>query len=93
MSWVVAVWIVVWILLVGGAAVFLGLLVRNVFRRGAALFTELSLAADRLQVIDEELQELQERSAPQVAVFESPAELRRQRILVRRRPKHRAGRA
>jgi len=41
-------WVLLWLLLIVGAAVFLTLLVRRVWRQAKALAAELSRASDRL---------------------------------------------
>jgi hypothetical protein len=92
-------WVLLWAALVIGSAGAIFLQGRSLWRKVSALFTELGTAADRLGVLDRELNSLAER-APEVsrdlAVFADPARLRQERAMTRsgqsdgRTPRHRA---
>ena len=75
-------WVVLWIVLVAGAVAVLGVLGRDVYRKGRVLLADVSEASLRLgeaaaplQDAAEELEELRE----ELAVFADPTELRRAR--------------
>ena len=75
-------WVVLWAVLVAGAVALLGVLGRDVYRKGRVLLADLSEASLRLgeaaaplQDAAEDLEELRE----ELAVFADPTELRRAR--------------
>ncbi len=75
------VWVFVWAALVAAAAWTMYLLGRSLWRKAMALLRELSLASERLTVLSEELGALATPppGSPDLAVFDSPARLRRER--------------
>lgn len=77
----VALWIVGWLLLIAVGGLVLFLLGRSTYRRATLLFRELSVASERLTVVNERLQQLNRgaEAATVVAVFDSPSRLRQQR--------------
>jgi len=93
MTWA---WTVLWIVLVVGAAAFLFVIIRSLWRKVMALVRELGAAADRLSAVSAELGAMAgaaEQEEP--AIFSDPAELRRRRYLSSREPaggSRRAGR-
>jgi hypothetical protein len=83
-------WTLLWVVLVVGALGVFFLVGRSLWRKGSALASELGAAADRLSAVADELGTLTEKSGPpDLAVFADPAELRRRRVLDRRRPSRR----
>lgn len=90
------VWFLVWAVLVVLALLVLGRLAWSVFRKGVALFAEMGEASMRLSAIAEQVEKLTEpRAAPDLAVFEDPYRLRRERdrrARERRRSRARAAR-
>jgi hypothetical protein len=95
---VIWLWVALWIVLVLGGAAVLGLIGRDVYRKGKALARVAAEDADRLtrameplQVAAEELEELRD----ELAVFADPHELRRERAKAAKRKargRHRLGR-
>jgi hypothetical protein len=89
--------VVLWVVLVVGANVVLLRLGRSLWRKAAALVSELDAAADRLAVVTAELRaEPETVTAEEPAVFADPGRLRRQRFLASRQarrgaPRRRAG--
>ena len=76
------IWVVLWTVLVLGAAALLGVLGRDVYRKGRALLADVSEAslrlgeaAEPLQDATDDLEELRE----ELAVFADPHERRRAR--------------
>lgn len=69
---------------------------RSLWRKAAALLTELGVAAERLSAVSAELEAITGgRAEPEPAVFADPTELRRQRYLASKqaaRERHRGGR-
>jgi hypothetical protein len=87
------VWVFLWAALTAGAAWTMFLLGRSLWRKSMALLGELGTASERFAVLSEEVNALGESSrlAPELAVFEDPADLRRQRAAGNRhRARHRA---
>jgi hypothetical protein len=90
-------WILLWLVLLAGAAVVLFLLGRRLVHQGLAVMGELAVAGERVQALQDELARL-EVSAERphdAAVFADAAALRREheRIVRRsRRRRHRAAR-
>lgn len=81
-------WVFAWAALVSAAAWTAYVLGRSLWRKAMVLLEELSLASERLSVLSEELETLG-RSLPSeegLAVFDSPARLRRERAAARRQP-------
>ena len=82
-------WTLLWLVLVIGAAGYLFLLLRALWRKLSALFTELGAAAELMGTVSEQLEALNEAAAaasarsgtaePEPAVFADPQVLRRQR--------------
>ena len=92
-------WVTLWVLLVLGGAAVLGLIGRDVYRKGKALARVAAVEADRLTRAMEPLQaaaeELEERRE-ELAVFADPTELRRERAKAAKRKargRHRLGQA
>jgi hypothetical protein len=80
-------WTLLWVVLVLGSLWVLFLLGRSLWRKAAALLSELETASERLAAVSAQLDALGER-APQPeepAVFADPAELRRARAAQARR--------
>jgi hypothetical protein len=94
---VIWLWVALWIVLVLGGAAVLGLIGRDVYRKGKALARVAAEDADRLtrameplQVAAEELEERRE----ELAVFADPDQLRRERAKAAKRKargRHRLG--
>ena len=73
-------WFLVWAVLVVLALVVIGRLVWSLFHKGVALVAEMGEASTRLSQVAEQVERLTEqRAAPQLAVFEDPRALRRER--------------
>lgn len=73
-------WFVVWTVLVLLAVAVIGRLAWRVFRQGVALVAELGEASERLSAIATQVEQLAEtRDQPELAVFEDPRRLRRER--------------
>lgn len=89
-------WFLVWAVLVVLALLVLGRLGWSVFRKGVALVGEMGEASMRLSAIAEQVEKLTEaQPAPELAVFEDPHRLRRERerrAKERRRSRARAAR-
>lgn len=89
-------WFLVWAVLVVVALLVLGRLAWSVFRKSVALIGEMGEASTRLSAIAEQVEKLTEtRPAPELAVFEDPHRLRRERerrAKERRRSRARAAR-
>ncbi len=70
-----------WIVLVLGALAVFALAGRSLWRKGAALITELETAGDRFAAVSQELEAFGDRAArqPDLAVFADPVDLRRDR--------------
>jgi hypothetical protein len=72
------VWLVVWVLLLAFAALVLYRCGRMLWRKTAALFTELGEAGDRMALAGELRDAVAAAQAePELAVFADPAQLRR----------------
>lgn len=72
-------WFLVWSALVVLAVLVLGRLAWSVFRKGVALISEMGEAGTRLSAIAEQVEHLAEQRPTQLAVFEDPQRLRRER--------------
>ena len=84
MSW--WLWVLIWLALAVGAVLFLFLMLRQLWRKLRALFTELSTATERLSAVAEELERLEDRRTTEAgppAVFADPTGLRAQRFAAR----------
>jgi hypothetical protein len=55
-------WVLLWVVLVLGAAAVLGLIGRNLWRKAKALTGEMSAASERLSAVASSLADLQERA-------------------------------
>ncbi len=83
-------WFLIWSVLVVVAAVVLFLLVRRIVRGGLAVLTEAGRASERLGAISAQVDRLGEPAAAgPPAVFDDPAELRRERDRRRRAARRR----
>jgi hypothetical protein len=76
------IWVALWIVLLLGAGVVLGVLGLDVYRKGRAFMADVAEAAERLgeaaAPLQEAAEELEERRE-ELAVFADPVELRRAR--------------
>lgn len=74
-------WFLVWTLLVVAGLALIGWLVWRVVRSGAALARELAEASERVAALSAQVERLQEatRREPELAVFDDPVRLRRER--------------
>jgi hypothetical protein len=85
---VIWLWVALWVLLIVGATAVLGLIVRDVYRKGKALARVAAEEAERLSRAMAPLQdaadELEERRE-ELAVFADPTELRRDRAKAAKR--------
>jgi len=80
-------WTLLWLVLVIGAVGYLFLLLRALWRKLSALFTELGAAAELMGSVSQQLEALNEAAAgarsgtaePEPAVFADPQALRRKR--------------
>jgi hypothetical protein len=76
------IWVALWVVLLTGAAVVLGLVGRDVWRKGKALAADLGEASARIDRVMTPLQdaaeELEDRRE-ELAVFSNPETLRRER--------------
>lgn len=87
-------WFAVWAVLAVLALVVLGRLGWSVFRKGVALAGELGRASERVSEIAAQVDQLaQLREPPELAVFEDPRRLRRERDLRERERQRRRRRA
>lgn len=88
-------WFLVWSALVVLAALVLGRLAWSAFRKGVALVSEIGEASTRLSAVAEQVERLTQQRPTQLAVFEDPQQLRRERqrrAKERRRSRARAAR-
>lgn len=87
-------WFLVWAVLVVLALLILGRLAWSVFRKGVALVGEMGEASTRLSSLAEQVDKLTDpRPAPELAVFEDPHRLRRERDRRARERRRRRARA
>ena len=77
-------WVLLWLVLLAGAAGVFFLIARSLWRKAGALLRELGTAADRLGAVSEGLQQLATQTA-EPAVFSSASQLRQDRILAGKR--------
>jgi hypothetical protein len=88
-------WLLFWVVLVGGSALWLGLLVRDVWRRAGALGTEVSRVSGMVAALEARADVLREVDLGPVAATQPPhgmrAEYRAQRA--RQRAERRSRRA
>jgi hypothetical protein len=85
-------WVLIWTLLLLGAAAVFAVLGRTLYRKASALVLELGRAGDQLAAVAERLEELEEPdpgTAAEPAIFASPSQLRLERLRPRR-GRHRA---
>lgn len=84
-------WVLIWTLLLLGAAAVFAVLGRSLYRKASALVLELGRAGDQLAAVAERLEELEEPDpgAAEPAIFASPSQLRLERLRPRR-GRHRA---
>jgi hypothetical protein len=78
--WWVLLWVVVLLLALGVLTLF----ARSLWRKASELLKELAAASDQLQVVNEGLQQLAERTRSDPAVFTPAAQLRQEQILAGR---------
>lgn len=81
-------WVALWVVLIGGAAAVLGLIARDVYRKGKALARVAAAEADRLSRAMAPLQDAAEQleeHREELAVFADPTELRRDRAKAAKR--------
>jgi hypothetical protein len=79
-------WVLIWLALAVGAAGFLFLMLRQLWRKLRDLFTELGTATERLSAVAEELERLEDRRVTEPespAVFADPTGLRAERFAAR----------
>ncbi len=75
-------WLCVWVVLVTGSAGVLFWLLRSLWRKAAALAHEFGQAAQQLEAVSHQLEQLSSALAPtdpELAMFQDPAVLRRER--------------
>lgn len=75
-------WTLLWAVLLAGAGFVFFRIGLSLWRKAAALLTELGAAAERLSAVSAELEAVTGgRARPEPAVFADPTELRRRRYL------------
>jgi hypothetical protein len=84
---VIWLWVALWVFLVVGAAAVLGLIVRDVYRKGKALARVAREEAERLSAAMAPLQDAADRleEREDLAVFLDPTQLRRDRAKAAKR--------
>jgi hypothetical protein len=84
-------WVLIWTLLLLGAAAVFAVLGRSLYRKAGALVLELGRAGDQLAAVAERLEELEEADpgSAEPAIFAQPSQLRLERLRPRR-GRHRA---
>jgi hypothetical protein len=69
-------WLLFWVVLVGGSALWLGLLVRDVWRRAGALGAEVSRVSEMVAALEARADELREVDLGPVAATQPPHRMR-----------------
>lgn len=77
-------WAAVWILLVLSSLAVFALLARSLWRKALALAEEMSAAGERVTALSDRLEEVRAAARQELAVFQDPQRLRRERDRARR---------
>jgi hypothetical protein len=76
-------WVLIWVVALAMSGCLFFVLGRSLWRKASVLFTEMSVAAERLSAVSEGLAKIAEQSA-EPAVFADPSRLRQERFLAQR---------